>query len=215
MKKKILVVLISILVILWLIIIARECILNFDGFLDNNNSISRDEAKSLILKGNNQNFKLTRIIDNDKYEYYNRDNIVAIYKNGDLVSWVDIKNSLGYSFNTNDKTAIETTQFHTTEYSQYGRPFDEINYDWFEYKYLGQKNINNRTTYIISLNSNNLIEKLYIDASTGVVINRKEMFKTIITTHYTNENFEVSFDTVTEKDIALPNLDDYTITKNT
>lgn len=215
MKKKILVVLISILVILLLIIIARECILNFDGFLDNNNSISRDEAKSLILKGNNQNFKLTRIIDNDKYEYYNRDNIVAVYKNGNLVSWVDAKNSLSYSFNTNDKTAIETTQFKATEYSQYGRPFDEINNLQMEYKYLGEKNINNRTTYIITLNSNNHIVKLYIDSSTGVVINRKEMFKSIITTHYTNENFEVSFDTVTEKDIALPNLDDYTITKNT
>ena len=216
MKKKILVVLASILIILLLIVITREIALNFDGFLDKSNIKSRDEIKALILNGNNyDNFKLTLIVEDDKYEYYNKDNISTVYKNGDLVTWVDYNNSLGYFFNNNEKTATESSQFHTTEYSQYGRPFDEINYDWFEYEYLGQKNINNRLTYIISLNSNNLIEKLYIDASTGVVINRKEMFKTIITTHYTNENFEVSFDTVTEKDIALPNLDDYTITKNT
>lgn len=216
MKKKILVVLASILIILLLIVITREIALNFDGFLDKSNIKSRDEIKALILNGNNyDNFKLTLIVEDDKYEYYNKDNISTVYKNGDLVTWVDYNNSLGYFFNNNEKTATESSQFHTTEYSQYGRPFDEINYDWFEYEYLGQKNINNRSTYIISLNSNNLIEKLYIDASTGVVINRKEMFKSIITTHYTNENFEVSFDTVTEKDIALPNLDDYTITKNT
>ena len=213
MKKKILVVLISILIILLLIIIARECILNFDGFLDKSNSISRDEAKSLILKGNNQNFKLIKIVDNDKYEYFNKDNVSTVYKNGSLITWVDYKNTLGYHFNNNEKTATETNQFHTTEYSQYGRPFDEINKSQMEYKCLGEKNINNRTTYIITLNSNNHIVKLYIDASTGVVINRKEMFKSIITTHYTSENFEVSFDTVTENDVKLPDLNEYNITK--
>lgn len=216
MKKKILVVLASILIILLLVIIIREITLNFDGFLDKSNVKSRDEIKALIINGNSyNNFKLTSIVEDDKYEYYNKDNISTVYKNGDLVTWVDYNNSLGYFFNNSEKTATESNQFHTTEYSQYGRPFDEINDSQIEYKYLGQKNINNRATYIISLTSKNYIIKLYIDASTGVVINRKDILKTIITTHYTNEDFEVSFDTVTEKDIALPNLDEYTIIKNT
>ena len=96
MKKKILVVLASILIILLLVIIIREITLNFDGFLDKSNVKSRDEIKALILNGNNyNNFKLTSIVEDDKYEYYNKDNISTVYKNGDLVTWVDYNNSLG------------------------------------------------------------------------------------------------------------------------
>ena len=178
-------ILISIIIVIALIIIffvIRELIIaNEDGKLDKSNPMTREEIIALLEKGTQcDNYYFSIVDENEqKAEYYVKDNIVACYANSKLKTLTDFNSNTITNFNESGEVQ-STGEIKMPQNSQLGYSYSDVtdteNYD---YEYLGEVVKNERNIVIIKLKSKDVNHyiKVYIDKDTGLLLGEKEYNK--------------------------------------
>lgn len=181
-NKKILISIIIVIALIIIFFVTRELIIaNEDGKLNKSNSMTREEIIALLEKGTQCDNYYFSIVDenNQKDEYYVKDNIVACYINSKLKTLTDFNSNTITYFN--DSGEIKSTENVTMpQDSQLGYSYSDVtdtqNYD---YEYLGELVKNERNIIIIKLKSKDVNHyiKVYIDKDTGLLLGEKEYNK--------------------------------------
>lgn len=181
-NKKILISIIIVIALIIIFFVTRELIIaNEDGKLNKSNSMTREEIIALLEKGTQCDNYYFSIVDenNQKDEYYVKDNIVACYINSKLKTLTDFNSNTITYFN--DSVEIKSTENVTMpQDSQLGYSYSDVtdtqNYD---YEYLGELVKNERNIIIIKLKSKDVNHyiKVYIDKDTGLLLGEKEYNK--------------------------------------
>ncbi|MDO5557818.1 MAG: hypothetical protein Q4G05_06260 [Clostridia bacterium] len=221
--KKVLMGLLIIVVVVFAILIIRESIINNDGKLNKENLMTREETILLLQKGatyNNYYYSPDDIDNENKTEYYIKDNIVVCYNNSELMRWTDLNNMESISIwdmGKEKKVASIASEINVNPNSQAGYDYSLIaDYDNYNFKYLGEKEENGKTTIIVKTDFKgaNGYTKFYIDKDTGVITARKDVTKFLFISVYTYKcNRNVKFDIVTDEDIQKPDLEQYEVQK--
>ena len=222
-KKKVLIVILSILAIIIIGLIVRETIIHNDGKIDKSNPMTREEIIALLDKGatySNYYYCPSNEGDNYKTEYYIKDNVQVIYNDSKLYEWVDYNNSEQILLWGPEGTAtiVNTTK---REDNQHGYDYSTMTKSEFynnEYEYIGEKEENGRTIIIVKLTTKNGlirgINKYYIDKETGLILGRFNSNRLLfLTTFYAggSNDRNVKIDIVTDEDIKKPDLTGYEI----
>lgn len=234
MKKisKILLIIICLLVIAFIIYIVA---INFDGFLDKSNPMTKEEVIVLLDKGkeyknyySSPQYAYLNRSNEDITEVYVKDNIKKVVYNNEISNWCDYNNDeeiffIGYNESTQKKYASiskmsQSGALEGERYSQKGFDYsliaDTEHYD-YNFKYLGEKKIGNRIYVLVKVwnkqSSEFLSTKFVIDKETGLVSQRIDYtFWGILPIKMTC-NTNLKLDVVTEEDIKRPDLTGYEI----
>lgn len=226
-KKKIFKVLGIILSIILVILILYLIVIHFNGFLNKDNSMTREETIKLLEKGKEysnyyyspKNKILFFNIEENKTEYYIKDNIIKCVNNDQLLSWTDYNNNEIISIWEKDNNKYYATvssleNYNENNESQRGFDYSIIsNKEVFnmDFEYMGEKTYEGRTTILVkvwnqdSLKINSTI--FYIDKETGLIMRRIDYTALGFLKMDCNRN--VKFDIVTDNDIQRPNLEEY------
>ncbi len=226
-KKKIFKVLGIILSIILVALIVYFIMIHFNGFLNKDNSMTREETIKLLEKGKEySNYYyapkdkiLFLNIEENKTEYYIKDNIVKCVNNDQLLSWTDYNNNeiINIWEKDNNKyyaTVSSLENYNENNESQRGFDYSIIsNEEVFNmnFEYMGEKAYEGRTTILVkvwnqdSLKINSTI--FYIDKETGLIMRRIDYTALGFLKMDCNRN--VKFDIVTDNDIQKPNLEEY------
>lgn len=228
--KKLLKVLGIIFIILLILTITYLLIIHFDGFLNKDNPMTREEVISLLEKGkeypnyyycSTSKILFAPIDKNFKTEYYIKDNIEKIIVNGQPHDWnnFETREYISTSEYNGKKIALignlDTEHSETKEVNQHGFDYSLLtNEDTFntDFKYLGEKDINGRNTIVVKLCSKNNLNvnvRYYIDKETGLMMGRTDYIALGFIRVDCDRN--VKLDIVTDKDVERPNLDGYEI----
>lgn len=223
--KKILKCVLIILLILIISAIFYEIVIYSDGFVNQNNYMSRQEVVELLEKGKsypNYYYSAGSNLDKTKTEFYIKDGVQKVIWNGEVIQW---KN-----YNTNEnihilgekdgKNYVSISSIDNTEnkYSQQGFDYSLIadmeNFN-YNYKYLGEKEIDGRTTVIIEVWDKDSSElnstKFYIDKETGLITKRVDYGNIgfLKIKFISDRNLQLNI--VTDKDIEKPDLTKYEV----
>lgn len=223
--KKILKCVLIILLILIISAIFYEIVIYSDGFVNQNNYMSRQEVVELLEKGKsypNYYYSAGSNLDKTKTEFYIKDGVQKVIWNGEVIQW---KN-----YNTNEnihilgekdgKNYVSISSIDNTEnkYSQQGFDYSLIadmeNFN-YNYKYLGEKEIDGRTTVIIEVWDKDSSElnstKFYIDKETGLITKRVDYGNIgfLKIKFISDRNLQLNI--VTDKDIEKPGLTKYEV----
>jgi len=220
-KKKILIMLLITLIVIFGVVAIREIIINSEGKLDKSNPMNREEVISLLEKGKTYNnyYYCSNITDTKlKTEYYIKDNIVVCYIDGELKSWTDLNNKETihiWDMGKEKLVATISSNINEIKHSQAGFDYsliaDTENYD---FEYLGEKDKNGRTTIVVkvSYKGAKADTRFYIDKETGLVVGRKDITKTLfISTYIGNCDRNVRFDVVIDENVKKPDLNNYEV----
>lgn len=175
---------------------------------------------------------------------YIKDDILKYVDNDETLYWIDCNKNLVINTDTFSEATmyrlydepITKDEYFTKENKQkmtsygylVGKPtYTTIPPTEFEYEYLGETEINGRKTVVVKSTDLGLknYEKYYIDAETGVIVNKENFdhryhwlfgfFEISILCKETNSgpyymdsgyNFSVEFDCVTDEDVKKPNI---------
>ena len=230
-NKKIFKILGIILTIILAILVIYFIAIHFNGFLNKNNSMTREEIIELLEKGKNYpNYYYSsedRIlffnINENKTEYFIKDNVIKCMNNGIFSSLTDYNNDEKISLlEINGKKYACISSLDTFEKnldSQNGFDYSVISEEEIfntNFEYMGEKNYKERTTILVrtwnkdGLKVNSTI--FYIDKDTGLVMRRIDYTTLGLIKIDCNRN--VKLDVVTDNDIEKPNLEGYEIIEN-
>ena len=187
--------------------------------------MSRQEVVELLEKGKsypNYYYSAGSNLDKTKTEFYIKDGVQKVIWNGEVIQW---KN-----YNTNEnihilgekdgKNYVSISSIDNTEnkYSQQGFDYSLIadmeNFN-YNYKYLGEKEIDGRTTVIIEVWDKDSSElnstKFYIDKETGLITKRVDYGNIgfLKIKFISDRNLQLNI--VTDKDIEKPGLTKYEV----
>lgn len=226
-KKKIFKVLGIILSIILVILIIYFIAIHFNGFLNKNNSMTREETIKLLEKGKeypnyyyaSKEKILFFNINENKTEYYIKDNITKCVNNDQLLSWTNYNNNEIISIWEKDNGKSYATigsleNYNENNENQRGFDYSLIsNEEVFnmDFEYMGEKTYKGRTTILVkvwnkdSLKINSTI--FYIDKETGLIMRRIDYTALGFLKMDCNRN--VKLDVVTDNDIQRPNLEEY------
>lgn len=227
--KKVLKVLGIIIAILIVLVAIYYVVIHFDGFLNKDNPMTREEVVELLEKGKeypnyyyaSENRWIFGSLNESKTESYIKDNVEKIMVDGKLHRWVDYntqENILIFEDNEGKKYAgiSNLDNFEENEESQRGFDYSLIsNEEVFntDFKYLGEKQVDGRDTIIVKVWNKDWVEvdstKFYIDKETGLITRRIDYSALGFIKIDCNRN--VKMDIVTDEDIERPNLDEYEV----
>lgn len=233
--KKILKVILIIICLLVLAIGVYMGVLHFDGFLVKNNPMTREEVISLLEKGKEYpNFyysprdKIWNNVDENVTEIYVKDNVKKVVFNKETSSWSNYNTDeeiyfTGYHEKTNKKYAFvskisTSTELEYMQYSQMGFDYsliaDREHFD-FNFKYLGEKQIENRTCILVKVWNKETPEmmntKFIIDKETGLITERMDYtFYGILPIKIVCDR-NLKLDVVTAEEMERPDLTGYEV----
>ncbi len=227
--KKVLKVLGIIIAILIVLVAIYYVVIHFDGFLNKDNPMTREEVVELLEKGKeypnyyyaSENSWIFGSLNETKTEIYIKDNVEKIMVDGKLHRWIDYNNDENISiFEDNEGKEYagisNLDNFEENEESQRGFDYSLIsNEEVFntDFKYLGEKQVDGRDTIIVKVWNKDWVEvdstKFYIDKETGLITRRIDYSALGFIKIDCNRN--VKMDIVTDEDIERPNLDGYEI----
>lgn len=227
--KKIIKIVVLILILLILLFFIYMIYINYDGKLDKTNQMSREEILELIEKGcKNQNFYCSissnvnlasKVETQNKIELYFKNNIMKETVNGRDFEWVNYETNTRIGFwsfphvtigeyenSSNNNSSVTAVQYGFEYY-----PIVEI--EEFDFDYLGEKEINGRTTILVNLKEkSNLGDiKYFIDKETGLIIKQYYYYTNIIPKRGYVERDDIKFDCVTDEDVKIPNIVGYNV----
>ena len=222
--KKILLAVVIIIILVIITLILREYGILNPGNLDKSSTMSREEVVSLLDRGANYTnyyFSPEEIDTKDSsygtFEIYIKDNVVVEYLNYALFTWenYNTNESLNF-FKENDKNYVGIShEIEKIPYSQHGVDYStiaEAERYGLTYKYLGEKDFDGRKAVLVEVKNANSSIRFTIDKETGIILSRQDINRTFfITTQISTTNMNVKIDSVTDEDIARPNLTGYTI----
>ena len=228
--KKVLKVLGIILAILIVLVAIYYVVIHFDGFLNKDNEMTREEVIELLEKGkeypnyyySSESTWLFGKIDEIKTESYIKDNIVKVVVDGEVHSWTDYNNKeyIGMPIEYEGKKYISVSNnldnFEENDQSQRGFDYslisDEETFNT-DFKYLGEKQVDGRDTVIVKVWNKDWVSvdstKFYIDKDTGLIMRRVDYSALGFIKIDCNRN--VKMDIVTDEDIQRPDLEGYEI----
>ena len=135
-----------------------------------------------------------------------KDGKMKVYLYSDLIQWVDVNTKEMLQINNESKTAFLSHDGATIKQTTY------FNDSSIKYKYLGEKEENNKKFIVVELKGKSVDRRLTINKDTGIIEGIKEFEKKgLITTAIKKDNIEVQYDSVTDEDVAKPDLTGYTI----
>lgn len=227
--RKVLKVLGIIIAILIVLVAIYYVVIHFDGFLNKDNPMTREEVVELLEKGKeypnyyyaSEDRWIFGSLNESKTESYIKDNVEKIMVDGKLHRWVDYntqENILIFEDNEGKKYAgiSNLDNFEENEESQRGFDYSLIsNEEVFntDFKYLGEKQVDGRDTIIVKVWNKDWVEvdstKFYIDKETGLITRRIDYSALGFIKIDCNRN--VKMDIVTDEDIERPNLDEYEV----
>lgn len=211
-KKRIFMIVLVIIVVCVALYFLREFLIFSDGKLDCSNPLNKEQVMELLNKGtsySNYYYNPSSSKDTLNTEYYIKDNIVVCLINSKLVSWTDYNKGKQISiWDAEDLKliSIKNSNIEMKEDSQYGYDYSVITRAE-EYKYLGKKQVNNRTMIIVQLKTGAHITKILIDEETGLIFGRIEFYKYGIFTFKENNDRKVKLNIVTEENIKIPDFE--------
>ncbi len=231
MKIKVLKIILSILIIFLILITAYEIVINFDGFLDKSNPMTREEVIELLEKGKrypnyyySSSESISGIIklDNNRTEHYIKDGIRKVVNDGKTTEWEDTNKDEIIYINGNKYATITKKLESNNEQNEYSQnQFDysiianREQFD-FNFKYLGEKQIEGRKYVLVKVWNKDSIEmfsstKFLIDKQTGLITKRTDytVFYGLLIDIVTDRNLKI--DVVTNNDVERPNLDGYIV----
>ena len=227
--KKVLKILGIILVILIVLVAIYYVVIHFDGFLNKDNEMTREEVIELLEKGkeypnyyySSESTWLFGKIDEIKTERYIKDNIVKVVVDGKVDSWTDYNNDerisiLGEHDGKKYASVSNLDNFEENDQSQRGFDYslisDEETFNT-DFKYLGEKQVDGRDTIIVKVWNKDWVSvdstKFYIDKETGFIMRRVDY--TALGFFKIDGNRKVKMDVVTDEDIQRPDLEGYEI----
>lgn len=227
--KKVLKVLGIILAILIVLVAIYYVVIHFDGFLNKDNPMTREEVVELLEKGkeypnyyySSEDSWIFGDIDDGKTEIYIKDNVVKVVVDGEVHSWTDYNNNeniiiVGEHDGKNYAGVSNLDNFEENDESQRGFDYsliaDEETFNT-DFKYLGEKQIDGRDTIIVKVWNKDWVSidstKFYIDKETGLIMRRIDYSALGFIKIDCNRN--VKMDVVTDEDVARPDLEGYEI----
>lgn len=193
-------IILAILSLILIIVIAYEIVIQFDGFLNTDNQMSREEVIQLLEKGKQypnyyyspKNTGILGMFEKGKTEYYIKDGIVNCLYNGKTLFWYDLREE----DNQNNQARFD-----------YSLISDKEHFD-FDFKYLGEKEIKGRKYILVKVwdkNTSDIIcSKFLIDKETGLITQRSDYgFLGILLIRITYDR-NIQLDIVTDKDVEKP-----------
>jgi len=216
MKKK-LIALVFILLIILLTLFIREKIIYFNGNLEKNNIMSKEEIKQLLAKGENyENYYYSptqepqATNDEIKTEYYIKNGIVATYINSQLKQWVNYNTNeiIVLMQNNNQNTFVSSNNVERIQNTQNGVDYSEIIDNNYKYKYLGEKDFQDRKAIYIELRKDNIVKQFIIDKKSGLILESKLGIKKFgfITVNLVKSKENIKFDIVLDENVKKPIL---------
>ena len=228
--KKILKVLGIILAILIVLVAIYYVVIHFDGFLNKDNEMTREEVIELLEKGKeypnyyytSESSWLFGNLNESKTETYIKDNIVKVVVDGEVHSWTDYNNKeyIGMPIEYEGRKYISVSDnldnFEENDQSQRGFDYslisDEETFNT-DFKYLGEKQVDGRDTIVVKVWNKDWVSvdstKFYIDKETGLIMRRVDY--TALGFLKIDCNRNVKMDVVTDEDIQRPDLEGYEI----
>lgn len=228
--KKALKVLGIILAILIVLVAIYYVVIHFDGFLNKDNPMTREEVVELLEKGKeypnyyyaSQSSWIFGNLNETNTETYIKDNIVKVVVDGELQSWTDYNNEeyIGMPIEHEGKKYISVSDnldnFEVNDESQRGFDYsliaDEETFNT-DFKYLGEKQVDGRDTIIVKVWNKDWVSvdstKFYIDKETGLIMRRIDYSALGFIKIDCDRN--VKMDIVTDEDVARPDLEGYEI----
>ena len=170
-------------------------------------------------------------------DIYIKNNIIAIYTSGKPEYWIDLNNNEAMKFwnyygpivSIKDiSKTMEENSYNEYTFAKLKLQLSTSSY-WNKIKYLGEKEINGRPTVVLESNYSDSakkeIGKLYcyfikefyfIDKQTGVLIKEERtssprFLRNPLIIQKSLTEYNVKFDSVTDENIARPNLNGYTV----
>ncbi len=227
--KKVLKVLGIILAVLIVLVAIYYVVIHFDGFLNKDNPMTREEVVELLEKGKEysnyyyspEDSWIFGEFDTTKTEYYIKDNIVKTVIDGKTSRWTDYNTEenimiLGEHDDKKYASISNLDNFEVNDESQRGFDYsliaDEETFNT-DFKYLGEKQVDGRDTIIVKVWNKDGISvdstKFYIDKETGLIMRRVDYAALGFIKIDCDRN--VKMDIVTDEDVARPDLEGYEI----
>lgn len=208
--KRILLIIIVILLISFGTLAVREICIRHEKGLDKSNPMSKEEVIKLLDNPTN-NYWIRQVSEETEgvqipRETLAKDGKMKVYLYSDLIQWVDVNTKEMLQINNESKTAFLSHDGATIKQTTY------FNDSSIKYKYLGEKEENNKKFIVVELKGKSVDRRLTINKDTGIIEGIKEFEKKgLITTAIKKDNIEVQYDSVTDEDVAKPDLTGYTI----
>ncbi len=208
--KRILLIIIVILLISFGVLAVREICIRHEKGLDKSNPMSKEEVIKLLDNPTN-NYWIRQVSEETEgvqipRETLAKDGKMKVYLYSDLIQWVDVNTKEMLQINNESKTAFLSHDGATIKQTTY------FNDSSIKYKYLGEKEENNKKFIVVELKGKSVDRRLTINKDTGIIEGIKEFEKKgLITTAIKKDNIEVQYDSVTDEDVAKPELTGYTI----
>ena len=227
--KKVLKVLGIILAILIVLVAIYYVVIHFDGFLNKDNPMTREEVVELLEKGkeypnyyySSEDRWIFGYITGNKTESYKKGNIEKIVVSGELYRWTDYNNNeniiiIGEHDGKKYASVSNLDNFEENDESQSGFDYsliaDEETFNT-DFKYLGEKQVDGRDTIIVKVWNKDWVSvdstKFYIDKETGLIMRRIDYSALGFIKIDCDRN--VKMDIVTDEDVARPDLEGYEI----
>lgn len=208
--KRILLIIIVILLISFGVLAVREICIRHEKGLDKSNPMSKEEVIKLLDNPTN-NYWIRQVSEETEgvqipRETLAKDGKMKVYLYSDLIQWIDANTKEMLQINNESKTAFLSHDGATIKQTTY------FNDSSIKYKYLGEKEENNKKFIVVELKGKSVDRRLTINKDTGIIEGIKEFEKKgLITTAIKKDNIEVQYDSVTDEDVAKPDLTGYTI----
>lgn len=208
--KRILLIIVVILLISFGVLAGREICIRHEKGLDKSNPMSKEEVIKLLDNPTN-NYWIRQVSEETEgvqipRETLAKDGKMKVYLYSDLIQWVDVNTKEMLQINNESKTAFLSHDGATIKQTTY------FNDSSIKYKYLGEKEENNKKIIVVELKGKSVDRRLTINKDTGIIEGIKEFEKKgLITTAIKKDNIEVQYDSVTDEDVAKPDLTGYTI----
>lgn len=227
--KKVLKVLGIIIAILIVLVAIYYVVIHFNGFLNKDNPMTREEIEELLEKGKEcpdyyyspEDSWIFGKFDTTKTEYYIKDNIVKTVIDYKTFRWTDYNNNenitiIGEHDGKNYASRSNLDNFQENEESQrrfdYSLIPDEETFNT-DFEYLGEKQVDGRDTIIVKVWNKDWVSvdstKFYIDKETGLIMRRIDYSALGFIKIDCDRN--VKLDIVTDEDIQRPDLEGYEI----
>lgn len=208
--KRILLIIVVILLISFGVLAGREICIRHEKGLDKSNPMSKEEVIKLLDNPTN-NYWIRQVSEETEgvqipRETLAKDGKMKVYLYSDLIQWIDANTKEMLQINNESKTAFLSHDGATIKQTTY------FNDSSIKYKYLGEKEENNKKFIVVELKGKSVDRRLTINKDTGIIEGIKEFEKKgLITTAIKKDNIEVQYNSVTDEDVAKPDLTGYTI----
>lgn len=229
-KKEIFKIIIITILSLIAVVLLYFTLLHFNGFLNKDNIMTRDEVIALLKKGEEysnyyyspEEYIFFIKLNEMKTEYYIKDGIVKCVNDGKAVRWenyntdeiISIMNNYASISSLKEYYSDETTMLYSQRHFHYSIIADERMFNT-NFEYLGERRYKGRSTILVKIWNKDTIKAnstiFYIDKDTGLIMRRIDFSSFGLIKSCCNRN--VKLDIVTDKDVERLDLEGYEILK--